>query len=197
MVDSKEGWGGAVTLKHHGSDSASDTSAKQAKKRDGDQRHLHHASPSCGPARKFHLLDSHKAMAAARQNASAPTRNELEPMGDEDDQSLALRIFGIGKGRNSMEPSRIVHPFSPAAQTLTLISTVFLGYVAVVTPVMIAYYWSMDDCWRSPTLKVGTTYPGKRCLASSSSASGPELLAATDHCLWCDVVEKALRCISP
>jgi hypothetical protein len=100
-------------------------------------------------------------MAAARQNASAPTRIELEPMVDEDDQSLALRIFGIGKGRNSMEPSRIVHPFSPAAQTLTLVSTVFLGYVAVVTPVMVAYNWSKDDCWRSPTLEVGTTYPGK------------------------------------
>ncbi|EKX43259.1 hypothetical protein GUITHDRAFT_140581 [Guillardia theta CCMP2712] len=62
------------------------------------------------------------------------------------------RIFGIGPKLLGIPGSRMVHPESLFAQGVALLSALLLIYSAIVTPVIVGFYWH-TDCFRSPTLE--------------------------------------------
>ena len=62
-------------------------------------------------------------------------------------------IFGIGPALAGLESSRLVHPYSPFAKAIAIISTVFLLYTALVTPVVLCFHWNAAACWVNPFLR--------------------------------------------
>eukprot|EP00802_Teleaulax_amphioxeia_P003931 Tamp_03934.p1 GENE.Tamp_03934~~Tamp_03934.p1 ORF type:complete len:949 (+),score=122.03 Tamp_03934:154-2847(+) len=62
------------------------------------------------------------------------------------------RIFGIGPKLISLPASRLIHPGSPFAQFVVLISSLLLVYTAIATPFIVAFYWHLDSCNVLPTL---------------------------------------------
>lgn len=62
------------------------------------------------------------------------------------------RVFGIGPKMISLPASRMVHPSSPFAQGVVLVSSLLLMYTAIVTPFLIAFFWHWDTCNMLATL---------------------------------------------
>jgi len=67
-------------------------------------------------------------------------------------QTFVRRIFGIGPKLMSMPASRLIHPNSPFQLGLTVVSSLFLFYTAVVTPFLVAFFWNQSPCDMSPTI---------------------------------------------
>ena len=49
-------------------------------------------------------------------------------------------------------PSRLIHPDSPFMMFVNAVSALLLVYSAVVTPVLLGFFWSLGECEESPTL---------------------------------------------
>ena len=62
-------------------------------------------------------------------------------------------IFGIGPALAGLESSRLVHPYSPFAKAIAIMSSVFLLYTALVTPVILCFHWNAAACWVNPFLR--------------------------------------------
>eukprot|EP00293_Proteomonas_sulcata_P019167 CAMPEP_0184314466 /NCGR_PEP_ID=MMETSP1049-20130417/74367_1 /TAXON_ID=77928 /ORGANISM="Proteomonas sulcata, Strain CCMP704" /LENGTH=789 /DNA_ID=CAMNT_0026632391 /DNA_START=75 /DNA_END=2444 /DNA_ORIENTATION=- len=65
-----------------------------------------------------------------------------------------FQIFGIGPPRIGRQASRILHPFSPFAQGLTIVTTAALLYTAIVVPVTVGFFWNESECYRMPTFEI-------------------------------------------
>jgi len=63
------------------------------------------------------------------------------------------RVFGIGPPLGPLESSRLIHPYSPFAQSIAVASSVFLLYTALVTPVVLCFHWNAEACWINPFLR--------------------------------------------
>ena len=63
-------------------------------------------------------------------------------------------IFGIGPEDEAtgMPSSSLIYPLSLFGLTWICLNVLFLAYIAVATPPMIAFYWLEDPCVRQPTL---------------------------------------------
>ena len=62
------------------------------------------------------------------------------------------RLFGIGPKLISLPASRMIHPSSPFAQGVILVSSLLLMYTAIVTPFVLAFFWHWDACNMLATL---------------------------------------------
>jgi hypothetical protein len=62
------------------------------------------------------------------------------------------RVFGIGPKLISLPGSRMIHPSSPFAQGVVLVSSLLLMYTAIVTPFLVAFFWNWDTCNMLATL---------------------------------------------
>ena len=49
-------------------------------------------------------------------------------------------------------PSRLIHPDSPFMMFVNAVSALLLVYSAVVTPVLLGFFWSLGECEEPPTL---------------------------------------------
>jgi len=63
------------------------------------------------------------------------------------------RVFGIGPPALGHPGSRLIHPNSIFAQCITGLSSALLIYVAVVTPVVVGFFWEREPCDPIPTLE--------------------------------------------
>ena len=62
-------------------------------------------------------------------------------------------IFGIGPKTKKSVGSVLIHPSSPFYVTSSFLIAMFLLYTAIVTPVMVSFYWEQEACTRMPTLE--------------------------------------------
>jgi len=70
-------------------------------------------------------------------------------------QRVAGDVFGIRDSSSKNRPaSRLIHPDSPFCLFISCVSTVFLIYSAVLTPVLLGFYWNHPVCDKLPTLEM-------------------------------------------
>ena len=69
-------------------------------------------------------------------------------------RTWARVIFGIGPRVIGLRSSRIIHPESPFALGVAIVSAIFLVYSAITTPVLVGFYWNSDPCEPVATLQM-------------------------------------------
>jgi len=69
--------------------------------------------------------------------------------------AVVLRVvFGIEAGTGPRHRgSKLIHPESPFATVIQIMSMLLLVYTALYTPVTVGFYWNTPPCYRSPTLE--------------------------------------------
>jgi hypothetical protein len=68
-------------------------------------------------------------------------------------ETFVKMIFGIGPKTKKSVGSVLIHPSSPFYVTSSFLIAMFLLYTAIVTPVMVSFYWEQEACTRMPTLE--------------------------------------------
>jgi hypothetical protein len=68
-------------------------------------------------------------------------------------KTLLMSLCGIGPRTVNSAGSALIHPNSPFYVTSSSLIAMFLLYTAIVTPVMVSYYWHQEACDKMPTLE--------------------------------------------
>ena len=128
----------------------------------------HHSAAAAEPVRTFVVLLPVAASFSFRQNQSTKSIQEKQEAARAFQHSIETRedtgaltkqnsctkmIFGIGPATRGSASSVLIHPNSPFYVTSSFLIAIFLLYTAVVTPVMVSFYWDQEACVRMPTLE--------------------------------------------
>lgn len=107
-----------------------------------------------GTQRRSHGWSSQGSITSGDLTSATQPHNTRRRRRIQQSNAILRVVFGIGPQTLGQPGSKLIHPNSWFTWGMTAIATIFLAFVAIVTPVIIGFFWDAEPCMQAPTLRI-------------------------------------------